>query len=695
MNKIISSLKGSVGLLALVSVFVFILIPMSPMLINLLLVFSMAWALILYMRSSSIKEWDELSTFPTMLLLSTIFRIVLNISTTRKILHDGNPGSLIEAAGNVVLGTNVVVGIVIFLILIIVQFVVANGSARTAEVAARFTLDSLPGKQMSIDSDLQQRLITEEEGRARRKKLDMEVDFFGNMEGAGKFIKGDVIIGIVLVLINITAGLIIGMVSRGMSFAEAGMHYTILTVGDGVINQLCSLLISIASGMVMLRVSDGSGKNITQSIVSELTNNPLVLYVTGVIFLSLGLFTEFPLLPFAVFAALLIWMGYRKAKQIAEMSSKEDLRLVMAEEELENKDTDKVEVITEIEPITLEVGIALVPVVGHDKEGDTIKDKITMIRKSIAKELGVKIPSIHVLDNSSLSPYTRYNILIKDAVAATGELRVNQLLALKTPYTIREIDGFPVKDPVFNEDALWINDDKMDEASEAGYTVLDPLSILSTHLNEIIRRNLHIFIQRQEVQNMLDGIENRQRVIIDEIKKKEIDLSIIQGVIQNLLRESVSIRDLPLILESILDCKTQGKVADFNKIDDITYLVREKLSKQICKNAENQDGKMYIILPSTELERAEVVEHHDGYYLNIDAITERDLFGAIKKEVEKAQIGDIEPVLLTKRPELRFALSRLIQKYSLQISVLSMNELVPGTRIEHIGTVKYTGRQTG
>jgi flagellar biosynthesis protein FlhA len=315
-----------------------------------------------------------------------------------------------------------------------------------------------------------------------------------------------------------------------------------------------------------------------------------------------------------------------------------------------------------------------------------------IMRKTIAQELGIKIPSIHVFDNSSLKPYTRYNILIKDNVAASGELRVNQLLALRTPYTLREVEGTPTKDPIYGEEALWIEVEMMQEAKDANYMVFDPLTVLSTHLDEVVRANVHEFVQRQEVQNMLDSIEARHRVIIEEIRKKEIDLSLIQGVVQNMLRENVSIRDLPTILESIIDTKTQNKVKNINNIDDVTHLVREKLRKAICKSSENADGKLYAILPSNTLEREEVVEHHDGYYLNVDGKTEREIFKLIKKAVEGAQAGDIDPVILVNRSQTRFAISRLVRKYGLNISVLAMNELVPGTRIEAAGNINYEGR---
>jgi flagellar biosynthesis protein FlhA len=686
----LNEIKNSASLIGIVSVFVILLVPIPGFLIDFLLVFSMGAAVMIYLRAASIEEWDELSTFPTILLFTALFRIMLNVSTTKKILVDGDPGQVIEAAGSFVVGSSVGVGIVIFIILIVFQFIVANGASRTAEVAARFTLDSMPGKQMSIDADQQQGIITKEEAKEKRKKLDIEIDFYGSMDGAGKFIKGDVILGIVLTLINITAGLIVGMWSKGMSLQESAYRYTLLTVGDGVVNQISSLMVAIAAGIVMTRVYNGKGKDVTKSIFSELSNNPKISYISSGIFLFIGIATPLPIFPFVVIAALLAFMGIQRSKEVDTEKKDIAAKKLFEEQEKAQRETESVEVLTELEPITLEVGLALVPVVENEKNGVRLQDKITMMRKHIARELGVKIPSIHVVDNSSLVPYTKYNILIKDSIVASGELQTNSVLALKTPYTMKEIEGIPTKDPIYGEDAIWVGDKRASEAKEKGYTVLDPLNIIATHLNEMIRRNLHELIQRQEVKNLLDTLERGHKVLIEEMEKEEIGLAIIQGVVKNLLLEGVSVRDLSTIVEAIIDCKTHRK-AEMHRIDDVTAIVRERLSKQICEKRKNQsDNTLYVLLLPSELESSvQTLDRHDGYYLNFDAKEEMAFVQQVYKEVQKANASDVEPVLLTNRKDLRFGLARLLHKYSLSIAVVGTNELVPGFNIKPIGTIAF------
>jgi flagellar biosynthesis protein FlhA len=686
-NKLVSIIQTSSVMVALVSFIAAIIIPLPGMIIDLALVVSFAVAITLYVSASSIRNWNELSTFPTILLLTAIFRIALNISTTRRILQDGKPGHIIESFGSFVVGSNIWIGFVIFIILIVFQFIVANGLARTSEVAARFTLDSLPGKQMSIDNDLQQGNIGKEEAKEARTNLDMEVDFYGNMDGAGKYIKGDVVAGITLVVVNIVFGMIIGTVVGGMSITEAAYRYTLLTMGDGIVNQICSLLIAISAGIVMTRVYNGSEKNILINIFGELTKNPTVLNVVGTLFLLFGFVMPSTLIAFGAIAAVMFYLAYKKSKRLVEeQASLEGIETAEREED-KRRAKERVDVVSEIEPIILELGIQLAPLVIGAKSGE-LKQKIIFLRQEIARELGVRIPYIKVIDNSSLSPYHKYNILIKDITVASGELKINEVLAMKTPFVVKELVGYnPTRDPVFHEEAVWIPEDQIETATKNGYKILDPLSILSTHLNEVIRQHMHEFIQRQEIHNMLTNIEARHEALVSEVKKSEtITLATIQRVVQNLLREGLSVRNLPEILESIIDCKTH------DNIDVITSMVRENMAKYICNKYADNDGKLYVLLLDPLIEKlfpGRVATHTNGsFHLQLRQQEEELFVQSLTELLKVASATDVEPVILTTQMPVRFGISRLLNRYNLSVPVMSTNELVPGVRLERIGFIQ-------
>lgn len=687
MGKFLENFKGSWRSIAILSIIFMVLIPIPGIMIDLLLVFSIMVSAVVYVTASSIKSWNEMSTFPIILMITAMFRIILNISTTRKILVDGDPGQVIQTAGHFVIGGNITVGIVIFLVLFVFQVIVANGSSRTAEVSARFTLDSLPGKQLSIDAELQQGILTQEQAQEKRKNLEMEVDFYGNMEGAGKFIKGDVIAGIVLTIVNIVVGLIVGIAIQGMPVNDALYHYTLLTVGDGIITQMSSLMISMGAGFVMLQVYQNNGKDLTQNLIGQLTKNPVIVLVISALFISIGAFTPLPALPFITIGAMLGYVGYRRYQQIQAEKEKETALSLLQEEEQAVQGVEQLEMVTEVDPITLEIGIALVTLIGNSKNGVKLDDKITILRKNIAKEIGIKIPTIRVIDNTSLMPYTKYNILVKDSLVGTYQLQTNSFLALKTPYTMEEIDGIATREPIMNQEAIWITEDKMQKAKEVGYSVLDSLDILYTHLNDAIRKNLHELLSRQEVKNLLDNVQKKHKVLIDEINKHDIHISVIQGVLQNLLREGISIKDLPTILEAIVDCKVHNKVKSTN-IDDYTIIVREKISKQLCEKAKHKDNVMYVIVLDQEVEtNMNIMERHDGYYVGFNAIEERGFMEGLFEEIEKGQMIDVTPIVLTSNPKMRIALSKMVHKYNLAIPILSTNELVPGIEMNHLGTV--------
>lgn len=500
-----------------------LLIPLPPFILDIVIVFLLSMSVLIYMRATSINEWDELKSFPTMLLLIGIFRVSINVSTTRAILTDGNAGHVIEEFGQFVIGGNLLIGIVIFIVLIIFQFIVANGASRTAEVAARFTLDSLPGKQMSIDADLNQRIITEKDAQAKRKKLNMETEFYGAMDGAGKFIKGDVIFGIVILFVNIIFGLIVGMMQQGMSFAEAAIHYTQLTVGDGIVNQIGSLMLAISTGIIVTRVFDGSPDTVTEGIFKELLAHEVVVYALGGLFIAMGIFTPLPFLPFALVGGTIIFLGIRNKNRIKKEKEDElqkELEMIQGEDEQLQQVEDSFGVFTDKYPIIVELGLDLAALVKQKINGETARDKVVLMRKSIITDLGINVPGINFKDNTSFRPRGRYIIRIKGAKAAEGVLKSGYLLALKTPNVMADLDAEPAKDPIFGEDGYWILEHMVQDAQMKGYQVLEPLSILITHLDVIVRRNLHELIQRQHVKDLINSLENDNGVLLEEIKKK-------------------------------------------------------------------------------------------------------------------------------------------------------------------------------
>lgn len=684
MKNKLGSLKKSIGLISAISFIAAIIVPLHPLLIDMSIVFTLSLSILIFMSALNIVKWSELKTFPTILLLFMIFRIALSIATTKKIISQGDPGMVVKTAGNYIIGGNVIVGLVIFIVLIVFQFIVANGSSRASEVAARFTLDSLPGKQMSIDSDLQQGLIDQDVAKAKRKELDMEIDYYGNMDAAGKFIKGDVILGIVLTVVNITVGLITGIAIQGLPLQEAAYQYTVLTVGDGVVGQIGSLLIAMASGMVVSRVYDGDDKeDLMQGIFKELTNNPMIMNTVAGVMLFIGILPGFPFVPFFVISAIFIYLSFNTNKKGKERMETEQKNQQVQRLEDIKKQKEKVEVNVEVEPITLVLGYQLIPLAQTESGGETLKDKIIMMRKNIASELGVKIPSIRVIDDSSLMPYTKYQIKVKENLTAEGELKVNQLLALKTPYVIDEIEGTPTKDPIFGEESVWIADGSANKARDAGYQVLDPLGILATHINEVVRRSLHELLTRQQVQDLLNMVAEKNEVLIKEINEEKISLSIIQKVLQNLLRENISVSDLPNIMEAIIDGHQISK-----QVDDITSIVREKIKRYICSRARNVDGKIYAIMVHPLFENnTDVYGRHDGYRLRISPEEVEVFIASMIREVQKAQMADVEPILLVQRNDVRFAMSRLLQNFNIPVSVMTQNELTQDVVVERVGVV--------
>ena len=679
--------KSYFQILFAVSFIIALLVPLPGIILDFLLVGTIAVSILVYMRATTINEWSDMKTFPSILLMIGIFRVAINISTTRKILTDGEPGQVIEKAGEFVIGGNLLVGLVMFIILIIFQFIIANGSSRSAEVSARFTLDAMPGKQMSIDADLQQRLITEDEAQEKRKLLIMETNFYGSMDGAGKFVKGDVIFGIAVTLVNIIFGFIVGVVNKGMTMLEAAHHYTILTVGDGIVTQISSLTISIAAGLILTRVYDGSKDNLTEGIYKELMKNGIVAYAVGGILIVFGIFTPLPFLPFVILGGAAIYLGFKHQKSLSVEKAKAVEKEIaeLEKNEVIEEVGDNFSVVQNNLPILVELGIDLVPLITQKLDGVTAADKVSLMRKTIAQELGVKVPAISFQDNTSLKPKGKYVIKIKGTKVAEGILKSGHLLALKTPHVYSELNAEPARDPIFDEAGYWIDETGVSEAKNEHYHILEPLGILITHLDMSIRKNLNQLIQRQQIKDLVDTLEDGHQVLLDEIKKKEVDLSLIQSVIKNLLQEGISIQDLPTIIEGIIDGK-----GIYKNVDDVTALVRERISRYICEKVKSYDGKIHVILldESIEAETEVYINGHNGWHLNWDSSFESEVVKSLAQNIRKAKISDIDPVLLIRRKDFRHGMVKVLRRYDVDIPVLCADELVPDALSEIVAVVK-------
>lgn len=683
----INNIKNYFPIMLAISFVIALLMPLPGWVLDMVIVLILGISAWVYMNATRINEWNEMKTFPSILLLVGIFRVSVNISTTRNILTEGQPGHVIEQFGNFVISGNLLVGAVMFIILIIFQFIVANGSSRTAEVAARFTLDAMPGKQMAVDASAQAKEITREEAEEKRKLILMESDFYGAMDGASKFIKGDVVFGIAILFVNIIFGLIVGIMQKGMSFADAMHKYTLLTIGDGIVSQIGSLLIAIASGLVVTRVFDNSGKTLPGSIYTELMNNGTVVYSLGGLFIVMGVFTQLPALPFIVIGGGVIYLGFQHQRKLAKEKSEQVAReleeLKAKEQDTENqKVSDNVELGKKKELILLEIGLDLIPLILRNEKA---KNKIELMRKIIATQLGIRVPAISIKDNTSLKPKGRYVIKIKGAKVAEGVLKSGHLLALKTPHTLSELSSEPTRDPIFNEEGYWIEEDMVSEARIENYQVLEPLGIMVTHLDMSIRKNLHEIMNRQQVKELLSTIEDEFPVLLDEIKEEKLSLSTIQTVLQNLLKEGISIQDLPTIIEGILDGKRI-----YSNVDDIMAVVREKISKQLTEKATSQDGNIHAILFDEEIElKTEIyTDGHKGYFLNWDIGFETKIVEQLAHAIRKERLKDREPVLIVRRRDFRFGILKTLRRYNTDIQILCIDELEPEVLIEYAEIIK-------
>ncbi|ARP42225.1 MULTISPECIES: flagellar biosynthesis protein FlhA [Geobacillus] len=668
-------------LLMVVLIVAMLVIPLPTWLLSILIIINISLALLVLLTAMNTKEPLEFSIFPSLLLVLTLFRLGLNVSTTRAILSKGEAGGVVETFGTFVVGGDVVVGFVVFLILIIIQFIViTKGAERVSEVAARFTLDAMPGKQMSIDADLNAGMISEQEARQRREKIAREADFYGAMDGASKFVKGDAIAGMIIVIINMLFGMIIGVVGQGMEMAEAAKRYTLLTVGDGIVSQIPALLISTATGIIVTRAASDS--NLSGDIMRQLFAFPKMLYVTaGTIFL-LGLLTPISDVLTMPIAGLLALGGYRFARgQQHEEAVGAEPEEETAADEL--KSPESVIQLLHVDPIEFEFGYALIPLADAAQGGDLL-DRIVMIRRQLALELGIVVPVVRIRDNIQLQP-NEYRVKIKGEEVARGELLLDHYLAMSPGVDDGSIDGIETVEPAFGLPAKWISEAMKDRAEMLGYTVVDPPSVVSTHLTEVLKSHAHELLGRQETKQLIDHLKESYPVLVDDVTPNPLSIGDVQKVLAKLLKEKVSIRNLPLIFEAL---------ADFARLtgdtDLLTEYVRQALARQITGQYAVPGEPLRVITLSGKVEKiiADAVQQTEhGRYLALDPTRAQAFVESVSQALDRYPFAGQTPILLCS-PAVRMYVRQLTERHFPTIPVLSYNELEADVEVQSVGMVE-------
>ncbi len=665
-----------------VAIVLLIIIPVPTEFIDFFLIINISMALLILLIAMFNTEPLEFSIFPSLLLITTVFRLALNISTTRLILSKADAGGVIEAFGNFVIGNDAIIGFIIFVIIIIVQFlVITKGSERVSEVAARFTLDAMPGKQMAIDADLNSGLISEGEARTRRVKVQREADFYGAMDGASKFVKGDAIMGIIITVINIAAGFLIGAMRLGLTIQESLSRYTILTVGDGLVSQIPALMISVGTGIVVTRAASDS--SLSKDLVSQLFRIPEVLLIISGVLFVLGL-TPLPTLPLFLLAALFAYLGYTLRAEIKYAVSKESGEEAVsgeAEEEDNMRRPENIVPLLQVDPIELEFGYGIIPLADPNQGGDLF-DRLVMIRRQIALEFGVIVPMIRLRDNIQLNP-NQYSIKIKGSSVALDEIVFDHFLAMAPSETEGEIDGIDTVEPAFGLPAKWITADNRERAELMGYTVVDPSSIISTHLTEVIKRYTHELLSRQDVKQLVDNVSENNDALISELIPQLMSIGDIQKVLSNLLREFVSIRDLVTILETLADYAPITR--DTNVL---TEYVRQSLKRQLTTQyIPDKIAKVVTLSPTLEdLLMSSIKQSENGTYIALEPNATNAMVNSLAAEIQALLSMGEQPIVLT-APIVRFYFKQLTEATIPDLIVLSYNELESDVEIQSVGVV--------
>ena len=668
-----------IGIYLLAAVLFFI-ISIPSWLLDILLAINILVAMVVLFNSLFAKEVLDMASFPTMLLFTTIFRISLNVSSTKLILKNGDAGKVIDTFGKFVGGGNLVIGIIIFIILIIVQFIVINkGSERVAEATARFTLDAMAGKQMAIDSDLNTGAITDKEAAERRKKLQQENSFFGSMDGATKYVKGDATAGLIITGINLVGGIVMGMVYGGLSINDALSKYTILTIGDGLSSQIPSLLISLATGVLVTKAS--SDGELGDEIVGQLFSMDRVLIMVGAALSVLGILTPLPWYIFVPLGAALIFYGRKLGTKAGEAKIEESAE----QEENEAQEIRKPENVVSllnVDPIELEFGYGIIPLADVNQGGDLL-DRVVMIRRQIALELGAVVPIIRLRDNIQLNP-NQYVIKIKGIQVSEGEILFDHYMAMNPGYVEEEITGIPTFEPSFHLPAIWITESQRERAESLGYTVVDPPSIIATHLTEVIRQHIAELLTRQDVQNLINNIKDNNSTLIDELVPKLMGIGEIQKVLQNLLEEGISIRDLVTILETLADHAAVTRDPDI-----LTEYARQGLKRAISSKyfTVGEVTNVVTVDPAIEQEIMNSVKNTEqGSYLSLDPERSKKIVEALGNELKKLEDMGKNPIVITS-PIVRMYFRNLAKDYYKDIIVISYNEVESNVELQSVGMV--------
>ncbi|MGN0339635.1 MAG: flagellar biosynthesis protein FlhA [Lachnospira sp.] len=658
----------------------FFIISIPSGLLDVLLAFNIAVAFIILFNALYAKEVLDMASFPTILLFTTLFRISLNVSSTKLILTNGDAGKVVETFGEFVGGGNLVIGIIIFIILIIVQFVVINkGSERVAEVTARFTLDAMAGKQMAIDSDLNTGAITDKEAAERRKKLQQENSFFGSMDGATKYVKGDATAGLIITGINLVGGIIMGMMYGGLSVNEALQKYTILTIGDGLCSQIPSLLISLSTGILVTKSS--SEGELGDEMVGQLFSIDRVLLMVGVALAALGILTPLPIYIFVPFGLVLVILSQKVKAKAGEAKIEEEVEKEETEAQ-EIRKPENVVSLLNVDPIELEFGYGIIPLADVNQGGDLL-DRVVMIRRQIALELGAVVPIIRLRDNIQLNP-NQYIIKIKGIQVSEGEILFDHYMAMNPGYVEEEITGIPTFEPSFHLPAIWITEGQRERAESLGYTVVDPPSIIATHLTEVIRQHIAELLTRQDVQNLINNIKDNNSALVDELVPKLLSIGEIQKVLQNLLSEGISIRDLVTIFETLADHASVTRDTDI-----LTEYVRQSLKRAISGKyfSPNEVTNVITLDPAVEQEIMGAVKNTEqGSYLALDPERVKKIIGNLTEQLKKLEDMGRNPIVITS-PIVRLYFKKLASDYFKDIIVISYNEVESNVELQSVGMV--------
>jgi flagellar biosynthesis protein FlhA len=676
-NSDVMMAVGVVGML------VIMVIPIPSIVLDILLSFNITVSVIVLLVAMYTLKPLEFSVFPSLLLIATLLRLSLNVASTRLILLYGDGGTaaaghVIKAFGSFVVGGNYVVGLVVFLILVVINFVViTKGATRIAEVAARFTLDAMPGKQMSIDADLNAGLISDAEARERRTNIAREADFYGAMDGASKFVRGDAIAGIVITVINILGGLVIGVLQKGMSISAAAQNYTLLTIGDGLVSQIPALIVSTAAGIVVTQAASES--HLGENMVRQLTGHPRAVAIASAVLICLGFVPGLPTFPFITLGCLAGVLAYLTAESKKAITIHKEEERKKDEKE---KGFEKVEALLPLDLLELEVGYGLIPLVNTEQSGELL-ERIKSIRRQFALDMGVIVPPMHIRDNLQLKP-NQYSIIIKGVEVTGAELMPGHFLAMNPGDAKAEIQGIPTQEPAFGIPALWIDEKSKEKAQIAGYTVVDLSTVIATHISEILKTHSHELLGRQEVQSLLDNLAVNHPKVVEELIPNLLSLGGVQRVLQNLLREQVSIRDLLTIVETLADCAPVTK-----NLDILTEYVRQKLARSITKQYVTPAGDIALMTVDNEIEEliTNAVQHTDHEsYLSLEPGVAQRILTQINKALEKFSRVNYQPVILCS-PGIRSHLKKLTERFLPALVVLSHNEIDKRAKLKSLGVI--------